>query len=58
MADQDLQIRGGGGLKKILFWPSGPHFGLKLSGGGGGWWGGGGSPGPPLWLFYIDIKVF
>ena len=54
MADQDLQIRGGGGLKKILFWPFGPHFGLKLSGGGGV----GGSPGPPLWLFYIDIKVF
>ena len=43
MADQDLQIRGGGGLKKILFWPSGPHFGLKLSGGGGG--GGGGALG-------------
>ena len=37
MADQDLQIRGGGGLKKILFWPFGPHFGLKLSGGAG--WG-------------------
>ena len=56
MADQDLQIRGGGGLKKILFWPFGPHFGLKLSGGGGG--GGGGPPGPPPGFFYIGKKVF
>ena len=54
MANPDLQVRGGGeggghpdheirgwpGLKKIFFWPFGPHFGLKIRGGG--------PPGPSL----------
>ena len=46
MADPDLQIRGGGGghldpevrgspgLKKIIFRPFGPQFGLKVRGAG------------------------
>ena len=40
MPDSDLEIgegerrRGGGGLQKNYFWPSGPHFGLKIRGGG------------------------
>ena len=34
MADPDLQIGGGGvlGLKKIVFWPFGPQFGLTIRG--------------------------
>ena len=47
MADTDIQITWGGhpeirgmpGLKKKIFRPFGPQFGLKISGGGG--------PGPP-----------
>ena len=31
-ADPDLQIRGGGGLKKIFFRPFGPHLGPKIKG--------------------------
>ena len=31
----DPDIRGGAGLKKIFFWPFGPHFGLKIRGGQG-----------------------
>ena len=30
VADPDLQIRGGAGLKTKFFWPFGPHFGLKI----------------------------
>ena len=32
---------GGGWSPKNIFWPFGPHFGLRISGGGGG--GGGGA---------------
>ena len=37
MVDPDLQIggQGGGGLKTKMFWPFGPHFGLKKGVGGG-----------------------
>ena len=38
VADLDLQIKGGGGglwglpQEKKMFWPFGPHFGLKIRG--------------------------
>ena len=31
-ADPDLQIRGGGGLKKFFFRPFGPHLGPEIKG--------------------------
>ena len=31
--DPDLEIRGGGGLQKNVFWPFGPQYGLRMGGG-------------------------